>query len=207
MKYNNALDLLKDIFRIEDKETEIEKKINRKAEEDVFAEILKEMTDDSGKVPVDGGGRFIKKPKEEVPDLILDGETRYTKEEMFKTQEKWRDTGPKPKDLISLIFNILTYRMGVSLSLDTKLVMSSDGDHIFMVVRGDVKDLKRVAEEDGFNVQLAVGITDLPSLEPCDPNLVPLRACESEIKEVNELEKNLKEYFELIEGNIREDDT
>ena len=49
------------------------------------------------------------------------------------------------------MLNILVYKLGVGLSLDSKLVMSGDGKFIFVCIRGDIKDLKRVAEEEEFN--------------------------------------------------------
>ena len=64
---------------------------------------------------------------------------------------RWIDNGGEPKDLTSLMLNILVYKLGVGLSLDSKLVMSGDGKFIFVCIRGDIKDLKRVAEEEEFN--------------------------------------------------------
>jgi len=71
-------------------------------------------------------------------------------------------------DLTSLILNVMMYKLATALSLDAKLVMAQNGKHIFITIRSDLKDLKQVAEDEGFNVQLAIGITDLASLEPCN---------------------------------------
>lgn len=82
--------------------------------------------------------------------------------------------------------------------------MSIDGKSIYVVVKADEQDLRRVAEESEYNMQLAIGLTDLTSLEPCDKFYRPLRKCDNNIVEINELEKELEEYFAVVEGNVSE---
>ena len=55
--------------------------------------------------------------------------------------------------------------------------MSANGKLIYMFVKADESDLKRVAESTQYNLQLAIGVTDLTSMEPCDQNQYPLRFC------------------------------
>jgi len=89
--------------------------------------------------------------------------------------------------LTSLILNILMYKFSVKLSLDTKLMISDNGKFIYLIIRSDVKDLKTIAEESGYNLQLAIGATDLLSLEPVDKNSIPYRQCDIDDPEIKEL--------------------
>lgn len=62
--------------------------------------------------------------------------------------------------------------------------MSTSGKHLYMALRSDIKDLKHVAEDCAYNVQLAIGATDLLSLEPVDKNMVPYRQCDIDDAEI-----------------------
>ncbi len=175
MKYNKALDLLLSIFRIEDKENDIERKTLRKAEEEVFSEILKGMQDEKGKIPKFKGGRFERIPGKKP--LKIKKDTKLNAEEYEDTQTLWNDRGGEPKDLTSLIINVMLYKFSAVLSLDCKIMMSVSGKILYLCLRSDIKDLKDVAEESGYNIQLAIGATDLLSLEPVDKNMIPFRQC------------------------------
>ncbi len=80
--------------------------------------------------------------------------------------------------------------------------MSVDGSHIYVVIRADEGDLKKVAEETNYTMQLAIGLTDLTSLEPCDGFYRPFRKCQNKPKEIKDLEKELEEFFAIVEGNV-----
>ena len=67
MKVADAHELLLDIFRIQEHPNEMIKKTVRKAETMVFLELLEEMEDEDGKVPLYKGGRFVK--IEDVPKV------------------------------------------------------------------------------------------------------------------------------------------
>ena len=74
---------------------------------------------------------------------------------MAKTREellikRWYDNGAEPKDLTTLSMNILLYKLNHCLSLDTKLVMSSTGNHIFIMIKADDSDIERFAEESHY---------------------------------------------------------
>ena len=88
---------------------------------------------------------------------------------------KWVDHGPKPRDLTTLVLNIFLRKLNVGLSLETSQILSLDGQSIYVVVKADLTDLKKIAEESEYTMQLAIGLTDLTSLEPCDKYLRPLR--------------------------------
>ena len=66
------------IFRIEDNDNEMIRKMQRKAEEEVFKEILDGMVDAKGKVPKYKGGRWEKiegkKPLKVTKDMEMDAD-------------------------------------------------------------------------------------------------------------------------------------
>ena len=80
--------------------------------------------------------------------------------------------------------------------------MSPRGKHIYMVVKADEKDLKRWAEKTQFNLQLAIGVTDLTSIEPCDEYWYPLRRCVTQDKAIIRLKEQLQLYFYIADGNL-----
>ena len=87
--------------------------------------------------------------------------------------------------------------------------MSPNGNHIYIVCKADEVDLQRVAENELYTMQLALGVTDLSSLEPCDRRLIPLRKIrpnnDYKLKELKTLRKELDEYFEIVDGRFEED--
>jgi hypothetical protein len=111
----------------------------------------------------------------------------------------WDDNGPEPKDLTSLIINILMYRLSNQVSLDTQLVMSANGSFIYIVVKADEGDICKVADQNSFNAQFNIGVTDLASLDACDKNYIPYRKveCPYEDKkiELDKLVSDLHEFF------------
>lgn len=99
----------------------------------------------------------------------------YLEDEDSMFQAKWIDHGSKPRDLTTLVMNIFLRKLNVGLSLETAQLFSLDGNSIYIVVKADQLDLKKMAEESEYSMQLAIGLTDLSSLEPCDEFLRPLR--------------------------------
>lgn len=132
---------------------------------EVVKEILEEMAiaEDDGdkKVKKYKGGRFerIVVPEE-------DNKLEPKKEKEVDLTPQWIDHGPIPKDVTTLIFNIFLHKINVGLSLESRTLMSVSGDNIYIVVRADEGDLKKTAETSKYTMQLAIGLTDLTSLEP-----------------------------------------
>lgn len=168
------------------------------AHQEVLREILEQMCDQDRKIKKYKGGRFVKIEDEK------EGDKDKKKEEEFDISPKWIDNGPYPKDLSTLVYNIFLYRINVGLSLESRTVMSVDGSHIYIVIRADELDLKRVAEESKYTMQLAIGLTDLTSLEPCDYLYKPFRKCENKPDDILQTEKTLEEYFAIVEGNVKD---
>ena len=55
------------------------------------------------------------------------------------------------------------------------------------MIKGDITELKRVAEESQYTMQLGIGLTDLSSLEPWDRYLRPLRRWQSNNEDIEYL--------------------
>jgi hypothetical protein len=100
------------------------------------------------------------------------------------------------------MLNVLLYKLNVGLSLSSTLLMSLSGDYIYVCIKPDEQDLKRTAETSETTMQLSIGVTDLTSLEPCDKYYRPFRKCESYRDSIFQMEKQLEEYFAIVEGNI-----
>ena len=147
------------------------------------------------------GGRFVKIEPEEEKEEIVD-KNKKKKEDEKTLDPTWLDNGPYPRDLTTLVFNVFLHKINVGLSLESRTIMSANGNHIFVVIRADEGDLKQTAEKNNYTMQLAIGLTDLSSLEPCDPFYKPFRKCENKPKEILDLEKDLEEYFSVVEGNV-----
>ena len=65
---------------------------------------------------------------------------------------KWVDNGPHPKDVTSLIINIMVYRLTQGMSLDVQLCMAPSGKFIYLTMKADEIDLCRIAEEEQYTM-------------------------------------------------------
>lgn len=167
---------------------------------EVVREILEEMSEDQ-KVKKYKGGRFekIEEPEEDENNLEVKKDDKE-----LDLSAKWIDHGSTPRDVTTLIFNIFLHKINVGLSLESRTMMSVSGSHIYIVVRADEGDLKKTAEASNYTMQLAIGLTDLTSLEPCDMYYRPYRKCENKPEEIERIEKSLVDYFAIVEGNVQQ---
>jgi hypothetical protein len=200
---DTALSQILSCFKPMEMENDIQTLIMQRAHEEVLREILKDMEDENGKIKTYKGGRYERIEKESTKD-DKEKEEEVESEDELEISPKWIDHGPKPRDLTTLVLNIFLHKINVGLSLESQTIMSLNGKYIYIVVRADEQDLKNIAEESHYTMQLAIGLTDLTSLEPCDMFYRPLRKCNTNIKEIEDLEDELKEYFAIVEGNVKE---
>jgi anoctamin-10 len=152
------------------------------------------------------GGRFEKieeKEEDKVAGQTSKEKSKSSEQEEIKLEPLWIDHGAKPNDVHSLVFNIFLYKINVGLKLDSRTILSLDGNKIYVVIKADDGDLKRAAEQSQFTMQLAIGLTDLTSFEPCDRYYRPFRKCENIYDNIEDKEKELYEYFAIVEGNIQ----
>lgn len=79
------------------------------------------------------------------------------------------------RDFLTVMRNALLIKLSLHLGLHTKQIISSNGKYIYILVCADEADLENEAEAVNYNLQMEIGEIDLPSLEPCDEKLRPLR--------------------------------
>lgn len=200
MDVEDAYEQIESFFKEMPMINDIQKSRMHAAHLEVVKEILDSMKNEEGKVKKFKGGRF-EKIEQKQPE---EGEEEKPKTVEDEISPKWIDHGPKPRDVAGLIFNIFLHKINVGLSLESRTIMSIDGSSIYVVVKADDLDLKRTAEANNFTMQLAIGLTDLSSLEPCDKYYRPFRKCENKPKDIHDLEDKLEEYFSVVEGNVGE---
>lgn len=109
-----------------------------------------------------------------------------------------KDPGAQSNNFLALMRNILLVKLGLHLGLHTKQVMSSNGQYIYILVCPDDSDLQNEAEAINYNLQMEIGEVDLPSLEPCDKNLRPLRILQIPDQRIKEKLKDIKNEFSDI---------
>lgn len=157
-----AFKIIQQSFKPSQSLNEVQKLRFQEAHEETVLEILDELADEDGKVKMFKGGRF-----ERIISFEEEKETK-TKEMHRKRMQKrkiekehgksaakfldeeeevnidpdWIDHGPKPRDVTTLILNILQYKLNVDLCLETSMVLSLDGNYIFLVVKADINDMK-----------------------------------------------------------------
>jgi hypothetical protein len=95
----------------------------------------------------------------------------------------------------SLVLNIMVAKLTNILSLKTKLIMSKNGEHIFVLVKADDSDIATTAMKFRYNAQLEIGYTDLSSLEPCNDRLRQFKNLKKPDSELGE--SILKKEFQL----------
>ncbi len=204
MKRDAAYNTFERVFKRMDKGDDLISNLYRKSELKIISELLDEMKDDRDKVQKYKGGRFTRGEKGDYDKIKGD----KVKDKLSFGKTNWEDNGPYPEDLQTLFINIMMYRLTKYMSLDCKLVMSANGKFIYLVTKADPQDLARIAEEEKYTMQLAIGATDLSSLEPCDKNMIPLRKIKCTDKkrrsELEEINHKLKDYFAIIE-NVYDD--
>lgn len=133
--------------------------------------------------------------------------TDYDKGKLYKfggrlkiaESKLYEDYGGPPKDFSTLIRNVLLVKLGLSLSLHTRQVISSNFKYIYILVYADEDTLENEAEATEFNLQLEVGVTDLSSLEPCDRSYRPLRLLQSDAEIKQKLKELTESYSEIME--------
>lgn len=185
-------------------ENDLQKAKMQHAHEEVVTEILEQMEkNEKGKIKLYKGGRFTPVEKTENSNEMKKLEQTEDPNKI-DTSPKWIDHGPYPRDVSSLVYNIFIHRINIGLMLDSESIISLDGQKIYVVVLADEGDLRRTAEDSKYTMQMAIGLTDLTSLEPCDIFLRPLRKCDTQHEEIEKIEKELEEYYAVVEGNVAE---
>ena len=104
------------------------------------------------------------------------------------------------------MLNIIMAKLANALSLKTQLMMSENGQNIFLLIKADESDITTTAMNIRYNAQLEIGYTDLSSLEPCNEDLRQFRTLkkpESPLGErLVEKEYRLRKLYAFIDRDI-----
>lgn len=80
--------------------------------------------------------------------------------------------------------------------------MSTSGESLYLLVRAEEKDLKKLCQQQDFHLKLEIGFSDMISLEPCDNLLRPLNKIKPPTgviaDTIDKEEKNVKKWIDLI---------
>lgn len=87
----------------------------------------------------------------------------------------WDDTGDQAKDFATLIRNVVMVKLTLHCGINARQMLNKSGKKIYIVLFAEEAELQTEAERGDYNMQLELGITDLPSMEPCDKKLRPYR--------------------------------
>jgi hypothetical protein len=96
--------------------------------------------------------------------------------------------------------NICLTKLTETLNLKTRMLLSTCGNFIYMLVKSDDSDLSKFAMDMKSQAQMEIGINDLSSLEPCDDNFQKLRQQGGKTSYILQLEKELLPLFSIIEN-------
>lgn len=118
----------------------------------------------------------------------------------------WEMHGTAPKDYQTLIRNFIQTKLALHVGLKTRLLLSSNGKFIFLMLAADEVDLQNEAERVNYPLQMELGATDMDSLEPCDENLRPLGRLKKEgfeaiQKEIEDLKAGLYKEVKGVESD------
>lgn len=103
-------------------------------------EVLKMMDEEGQGIWRNHGGRFIRQQNELI-DYDEDDEI---------WPEKYVDSKHYLSDFQSFIINVLLYKLSRVLGFDSVLLLSWTGKYIFLLIRSDDKDLKKLAQSQEY---------------------------------------------------------
>lgn len=122
-----------------------------------------------------------------------------------KGETHWETQGTMPRDYQTLMRNMIQTKLALHAGLKTRLMLSSTGQYIFMMLAADELDLQNEAERVNYPLQLELGATDMDSLEPCDVSLRPLTRLrksgfEALLREIKDLKVELYQEVKCLLG-------
>ena len=95
--------------------------------------------------------------------------------------------------------------MVYNLGFNAKLLMSSSGKTIYMLLKSKEEIIKFWAEKLKSNAEYEMGKSDLSSLEPCDKLLLRYRGMEK-APQLHNKEKMLEDLFRIIDKQTGDDE-
>lgn len=89
------------------------------------------------------GGRFQKASATEAPQTPGNDDMEFE-------ADPFVDTGNYKADFASFMMNTMIYKLTRVLGFDTVLLMSKDGKNLYLLLRAEEKDLKKLAHQQEF---------------------------------------------------------
>ena len=127
----------------------------------------------------------------------------------FETGKKYKNGGTfegfgcefkrirsRPNDFLGLCNNAVLVKLVSHLTLKVKILISSDGRHLFYIISADEEDLEMEAERTRYRKELELAVTDVMSLIPCDDALRPYHMLKCPISEIKQIFKSIKGFLE-----------
>jgi len=124
-----------------------------------------------------------------------------------KGELHWETKATLPADYQTLMRNLIQTKLSLHAGLKTRLMLSSTGQYIYLMLAADELDLQNEAERVNYPLQLELGATDMDSLEPCDVSLRPLGRLRKDGFEavLRELESLRTELYKEVKTGVDED--
>lgn len=106
------------------------------------------------------------------------------------------DNCTKTNDFLSLIRNVLMFKLVGGLGLKVKQIISKSGEFIYLVITADEADLEIEAERTRYSKEMEIALTDIQSLFPCDKNLRPMHLLKTQDEEILSLFNSIQPFIE-----------
>jgi hypothetical protein len=105
-----------------------------------------------------GGGQLRRVPQKDTIDQFM-----------------WENRQGRPKDLLTLMRNMLLYKLTLRANLFVRQFLLRDEKSIILVVDSSEETLEKYAQSNGVLMEVDMGAIDLFSFEPVDSYNRPLR--------------------------------
>ena len=106
------------------------------------------------------------------------------------------DYNTKTNDFLSLVRNVIMFKLVGGLGLKVKQIVSKTGEFIYLVVTADEADLEIEAERTRYSKEMEIALTDIQSLFPCDKNLRPMHLLKTDDEEITSLFFSIQPFIE-----------
>ena len=106
------------------------------------------------------------------------------------------DYNTKTNDVLSLVRNVIMFKLVGSLGLKVKQIVSKTGEFIYLVIAADEADLEIEAERTRYSKEMEIALTDIQSLFPCDKNLRPMHLLRTQDNEITSLFESIQPFIE-----------
>lgn len=130
-----------------------------------------------------------------LPDFELGKQVKFGGRSKVEDNKVF-DYRTRTQDFLSLIRNVLMFKLVGGLGLKVKQVISNTGEFLYLIIFADEADLEIEAERTRYSKEMEIALTDIQSLFPCDKSLRPLQLLKTPDPEIKELFKSVQPFIE-----------